>query len=149
MPLIYDLVLALQTDRHVATFEIPLGFKTSELDLDSYHGLSHHGKEEDDSSSCERSRSTSWSSLAGSRSTERGGDINDTLVGHEGYGVNKDLPVLLAGGGLNHQGHLVGPEEKGNRIPLSNLWLSSLQWFGLEVEQFGRSTGTFSPMEIA
>ena len=83
------------------------------------------------------------------------GIFNDTLVVH-GSGMgnahthsNRNLPVLLAGGGLDHQGHLVCPEEKGKRIPLSNLWLSSLQWFGLETERFGRSTGTFSPMEIA
>ena len=48
MPLIYDLlVLALQTDStRVATFEIPIGFKTTELNVGSYHGLSHHGKAE-------------------------------------------------------------------------------------------------------
>ena len=49
MALLYDLIaLALQTDStRVATLEIPLGFKTVELDLGSYHGLSHHSKSED------------------------------------------------------------------------------------------------------
>jgi hypothetical protein len=56
--------------------------------------------------------------------------------------------VLLAGGGIKHQGHLVCPEEDHKRIQLSNLWLSTLQWFGVERERFGRSTGTFSPMKI-
>ena len=48
MPLFYDLLtLALQTDStRIATFEIPLAFKTSELNLGGYHGLSHHGKAE-------------------------------------------------------------------------------------------------------
>jgi hypothetical protein len=57
--------------------------------------------------------------------------------------------VILAGGGLKHQGHLVCPADDHKRIPLSNLWLSTLQWFGVERERFGRSTGTFSPMKIA
>jgi hypothetical protein len=56
--------------------------------------------------------------------------------------------VILAGGGLKHQGHFVCPEEERKRIQLSNLWLSTLQWFGVERERFGRSTGTFSPMNI-
>ena len=47
---------------------------------------------------------------------------------------NKDLPVLLAGGGLKHQGHVISPQEHHKRVPLSNLWLSTLQWFGVERE---------------
>jgi len=55
---------------------------------------------------------------------------------------------LLAGGDLEHKGHLVCPAEQHKRVPLSNLWLSLLQWFGSEADRFGRSTGTFSPMKI-
>jgi hypothetical protein len=55
---------------------------------------------------------------------------------------------LLAGGGIKHQGHVVCPAEERKRIQLSNLWLSTLQWFGVERERFGRSTGTFSLMKI-
>ena len=62
---------------------------------------------------------------------------------------NRDLPVLLAGGGIKHAGHLICPQENHKRMPLSNLWLSSLQWFGLEKERFGKSTGTFSPLKIS
>jgi hypothetical protein len=81
--------------------------------------------------------------------------LDDTLIalgsgmGNAHTHSNKDLPILLAGGGLDHKGHIVCPEEKGKRVPLSNLWLSSLQWFGMDIEHFGRSTGTFSPMDIA
>ena len=50
MPLFFDLLtLALQTDStRVATFEIPMGFTTSDLDnvTSGYHGLSHHSKGE-------------------------------------------------------------------------------------------------------
>jgi len=62
---------------------------------------------------------------------------------------NKDLPVLMAGGGLKHQGHLVSPEENHERVPLSNLWLSALQWFGVERDDFGKSTGTFSGLNFS
>ncbi len=43
--LFYDLMaLALQTDStRVATLETGMGFRPSELDLDGYHGISHHG----------------------------------------------------------------------------------------------------------
>ena len=61
---------------------------------------------------------------------------------------NRNLPVLLAGGDFNHQGHVVCPVEAYKRVPLANLWLSVLNWFGAEAENFGRSTGTFSPMKI-
>jgi len=48
MPLMLELLtLALQTDStRIATFEIPLAFRTAELEVGSYHGLSHHGKAE-------------------------------------------------------------------------------------------------------
>jgi hypothetical protein len=34
-------------------------------------------------------------------------------------------------------------------VPLCNLLLSMLQNFGIETEQFGTSTGTFTQLEIA
>jgi hypothetical protein len=62
---------------------------------------------------------------------------------------NKDLPVLLAGGGLKHRGHVICPAENHKRVPLSNLWLSSLQWFGVERESFGKSNSTFLQMDLS
>lgn len=35
-------------------------------------------------------------------------------MGNASNHSNRDLPVLLAGGGLKHQGHLVCPGEAGN-----------------------------------
>jgi hypothetical protein len=62
---------------------------------------------------------------------------------------NRDLPVLLAGGGIKHQGHVICPKEDHKRVPLSNLFLSALHWFGTESDHFGKSTGTFSPMKLS
>jgi hypothetical protein len=60
--------------------------------------------------------------------------------------TNKNLPVLLAGGGYKHRTHLVLPEEKEKRIPLCNLYLSMAQRFGVEADAFGRSKGTFGDL---
>ena len=158
MPLLYDLlVLALQTDStRVASFEIPMGFQTAELEVSSYHGLSHHGKEASRLDQLQVVETYLMRQFGHFMDRLKEADLfDDTLVtmgsgmGNAHTHSNKDLPVLIAGGGLNHKGHLICPEDNGKRIPLSNLWLSSLQWFGMDTERFGRSTGTFSPMNLA
>ena len=157
IPLFMDLMtLALQTDStRVATFEVPLQFHTTDLDVGSYHGLSHHSKQEGlltQLQVVEKYLMTQFAHLFGK--LKEAGLMDSTLVvigsgmGNASNHSNRDLPVLLAGGGLKHQGHLVCPAEERKRIQLSNLWLSTLQWFGVERERFGRSTGTFSPMKI-
>ena len=157
IPLFMDLMtLALQTDStRVATFEIPLGFHTQDLDVGSYHGLSHHSKQDGlltQLQVVEKYLMTQFAYLFGK--LKEAGLMDSTLVvigsgmGNGSTHSNRDLPVILAGGGLNHQGHLVCPAEEHKRIPLSNLWLSTLQWFGVERERFGRSNGTFTPMRI-
>ena len=157
MPLFYELLtLALQTDStRVATFEIPMGFNTSELELGSYHGLSHHGKEEgrlEQLEVVEGYLMKQFNFLLNQLKEARLFDSTMVVMG-SGMGdaykhSNKCLPVVLAGGGIRHRGHIACPEET-HRVELSNLWLSTLQWFGVETENFGRSTGTFSPLEFA
>ena len=153
----YDLMaLALQTDStRVATFETGLGFRTAELNLGSYHGLSHHGKSEGRIEQLQVVESFLTTKLSDFISRLKEVKILDDTMIVFGSGMsdgsshsNRNLPVLLAGGGLKHQGHLVCPAQQHKRVPLSNLWLSVLQWFGSESERFGRSTGTFSPMKI-
>ena len=153
----YDLMaLALQTDStRVATFETGLGFRTAELNLGSYHGLSHHGKSEGRIEQLQVVESFLTTKLSDFISHLKEAKILDDTMIVFGSGMsdgsshsNRNLPVLLAGGGLKHQGHLVCPAQQHKRVPLSNLWLSVLQWFGSESERFGRSTGTFSPMKI-
>ena len=157
IPLFMDLMtLALQTDStRVATFEVPLQFHSKDLDVGSYHGLSHHSKQEGlltQLQVVEKYLMTQFAHLFGK--LKEAGLMDSTLVvigsgmGNASSHSNRDLPVILAGGGIKHQGHLVCPKEERKRIQLSNLWLSTLQWFGAERERFGRSTGTFSPMKI-
>ena len=158
MPLLCDLLaLALQTDStRVATFEVPISFRTSELNVGGYHSLSHHSKSEDRLGQLQKVEKY-WMEQFGfflNRLKEKK-VFNDTLV-VLGSGMsdgsrhsNRDLPVLLAGGGIKHEGHLICPAEGSKRIPLSNLLLSTLQWFGCDRERFGKSTGAFSPMQIS
>ena len=155
--LFYDLIaLALHTDStRVATLETGLGFQTAELNLDSYHQISHHGKSEGRIEQLQVIDAFLTTKLANFMSKLKEMEIlNDTLIVF-GSGMsdasshsNRNLPVLLAGGALSHQGHLICPVEQPRRIPLSNLWLSVLNWFGSERDRFGRSTGTFSAMKI-
>ena len=156
--LFYDLMaLALQTDStRVATLETGMGFRTAELDLEfGYHGLSHHGKSDDRIGQLRVVEAFLTTKLSGFISRLKEAQIFDNTLVVFGSGMsdgsshsNRNLPVLLAGGDLKHKGHLVCPAEQRKRVPLSNLWLSVLQWFGSEADRFGRSTGTFSPMKI-
>jgi len=155
--LFYDLMaLALQTDStRVATLETGLGFRTAELNLGSYHGLSHHGKSEGRIEQLQVVEAFLTTKLSNFISRLKESKIFDDTLIVFGSGMsdasthsNRNLPVVLAGGGVKHQGHVVCPAEQHKRVPLANLWLSALNWFGSEKEQFGRSTGTFSPMEI-
>ena len=158
IPLFYDLLtLALQTDStRVATFEIPMGFRTSELEVGSYHGLSHHSKSEERLGQLQIVEVYLMKQFAHFIDQMKEAQVFDHTAVVLGSGMgngsshsNRNLPVILAGGGMKHQGHMVCPVEEHKRVPLSNLWLSTLQWFGVEADRFGKSTGTFSPMNLA
>jgi len=158
IPLFYDLLtLALQTDStRVATFEIPMGFRTAELEVGSYHGLSHHSKSEERLEQLQIVDAYMMTQFGHFIDQMKEAQVFDHTAVVWGSGMgngsshsNRNLPVILAGGGMNHQGHMVCPIEGHKRVPLSNLWLSTLQWFGVEADRFGKSTGTFSPMNLA
>ncbi len=53
-----------------------------------------------------------------------------------------NLPVMLAGGGFNHTGHVAF--DKKNNKELSNLYLRMLQKMDVDVPAFGGSTGVVS-----
>jgi hypothetical protein len=158
IPLFYDLLtLALQTDStRVATFEIPMGFRTSELEVGSYHGLSHHSKSQERLGQLQIVEVYFMKQFAHFIDQMKEAQVFDHTAVVMGSGMgngsshsNRNLPVILAGGGMNHRGHMVCPAEDHKRVPLSNLWLSTLQWFGVEADRFGKSMGTFSPMNLA
>lgn len=164
LPLLYDLIaLALQTDStRVATLEIGSGFKASDLGIrKGYHSLSHHGKVQqaiDDLVKIERYQVEQLARFLDTLTTiqEQGTPLLDrTMVlfgsgmGNANSHTNHDLPIVLAGGGFRHGLHRRYPSETNRRIPLSNLFVTMLQQFGLEVDRFSTSTGTLTGLEPA
>jgi hypothetical protein len=161
IPIFFDLIaLAFQTDStRVATLEIPPGLDTTDFALQkNYHGYSHHGKAEENLKgllTIERFQMEQVARFIGRLKSMpdplNGGTMLDhTMVlfgsgmGNGSSHTNADLPVLLAGGGFKHRGHLRLPEEGGKRVPLCNLYLSMLQRFGVETNRFGTSSGTLN-----
>ncbi len=60
---------------------------------------------------------------------------------------NKNLPIIVAGGGFRHGQHLAFDPKKNP--PLCNLYVQFLQRLGAEVDTFGSSTGTITDFELA
>ena len=65
---------------------------------------------------------------------------------HSGGHVTTNLPVLLAGGGFKHGQHLAF--DQANNVPLANLFVMMLQQFGLDIRNFGSSTGTVPGLDV-
>ncbi|MEM0895581.1 MAG: DUF1552 domain-containing protein [Verrucomicrobiota bacterium] len=157
LPLLYDLiVLALQTDStRIATLEIGGDFEARYFDIKKgYHALSHHGKLQENIDNLlvlEEYQMQQFSRFLGRLKSVKEG--NGTLLDHSmvlfGSGMananshtNKNLPVILAGGGFKHGEYKTIRRDETHHTPLSNLYVSMLQKFGMEVDQFGTSTGT-------
>jgi hypothetical protein len=63
-------------------------------------------------------------------------------LGNSSSHDNNNLPILLAGGGFKHQGHLAF-DSKNNKL-LSNLYVRMLHHMGIESQTFGASNGIVS-----
>jgi len=70
-----------------------------------------------------------------------------TNMGSANSHSNDNLPVLLAGGGFKHAGHLAFDRKKN--YPLSNLYVSILQRLGIQADRFSSGTGTMQGLELA
>jgi hypothetical protein len=82
---------------------------------------------------------------------ERGGSLlGRTMVmfgsnlGNASSHDTKNMPVLLAGGGLDHGRHLAFDPD--NPPPLCNLYTLMLQKMGLELDRFASATGVMSEL---
>lgn len=155
----YELMkLALQTD---STRVISLGIHgwTGDSGLTGvtkgYHDLSHHGRDPtklQQLAIIETFHTTQLARfLANLKRTQSSDDaslLDKTMVlfgsglGNASSHSNRNLPLILAGGEFQHGAHRAYPIKKGRQTPACNLYLSMLQRFGLEVDQFGTSTGT-------
>lgn len=163
VPLYYDLMkLALQTDStRVITLSLAdLGGNSGGFPLTrGYHQLTHHGKVTSyikELSIIERFHTKQFGRFLDQLEAVRepnGKTLLDNTMALLGSGMgnasshsNKNLPLLLAGGGFKHGQHI--RYEKGT-TPAGNLFVSMLQRFGLETDKFNLGTGRLNGLEVA
>ncbi len=157
LPLLYDLiVLALQTDStRIATLEIGGDFNPRDLGVTGdYHALSHHGQIASSIEALitlETYQIQQFVRFVEKLASLQDGEtplIDQTMVlfgsgmGNANSHTNTNLPVLLAGGGFKHGRMLAFDGKSAHKPPLTNLFVSMLQQFGIETESFATSTGT-------
>ncbi len=156
-PLIFDLIkLAIQSDSS-RVFTVSFGMHNHRIGLDGvttgYHSLSHHGRRPDKLKQLGIIETYYVSQVArfmdglkevGSAS---GSLLDDTSIlfgsalSDAARHSNRKLPIMLAGGGYKHKGHVDVQQHNGKSMPLSNLYTSMLQGFGMEVEKYNTATG--------
>jgi hypothetical protein len=119
---------------------------------DGHHNLSHHGQDPGKLDQLRIVELEKMKQLADllrklKQSQEAGGSLLDRTsiffssnLGNASSHSCKNLPVILAGGGFQHGQHLAAEAN----TPLSNLYVSLLQRLGLEIDEFGTSTGALS-----
>ncbi|MEM1295452.1 MAG: DUF1552 domain-containing protein, partial [Verrucomicrobiota bacterium] len=126
--------LALQTDStRFVTLHMPGNARVSSIEGvdEGYHGLSHHGLDEeklDQLSIVEHAVVNEWADFL--RDLKKASLLDETMViltsnlGNASSHNNKNMPVLFAGGGFKHGRHLAFNQK--NNYPLPNLYLSAL-----------------------
>jgi hypothetical protein len=123
----------------------------------NYHDLSHHGQEPEKLKQLGIIESEHVKAFGDfirrlKETKEEDSNLLDrtmVMLGshmHSGGHDNRNLPILLAGGGFQHGQHLAFDRE--NNVPLANLYVTMLQRLGLEVDRFASSTGRISGLEV-
>jgi hypothetical protein len=159
--LMSDMVrLALTTDSsRFITFHLGGGGGVVPIDGvdEGYHSLSHHGRDDEKLAQLalvEQEIVKAWGDFLRGLLTadEAGGSVFDRTtvlltsnLGNASSHDNRNMPVLLAGGGFKHGGHLAFDQQKNH--PLPNLFVSMLRQTGLETATFATSTGTMPGLE--
>jgi len=119
-----------------------------------HHDASHHGKDETKIEQLALIEETELKQLSRFLTTmeevrEGGASLLDSTsilnvsnLSNASAHTCENLPVLLAGGGYKHQGHVV--RDPKNNTPLSNLFVRMLQQIGIEADRFGASEGVLN-----
>lgn len=161
--LMIDLMhLALQTDStRFITFALN-GFNAVPVIqgvTQDWHNLSHHGQ---DPAKLAELRIVELQQmqlfgelLAKLKSTpEEGGTLLDRTIVQFGSNLgnasshdNKNLPIIVAGGGFRHGQHLAF--DPNRNPPLCNLYVQFLQRLGADADAFGSSNGTIPGFDLA
>jgi len=126
---------------------------------DSYHAISHHGKNAEKLRQHEAADRLQMRALdklfCDLKERKEGADtlldrtmiLYGTNMGDANTHVTTNLPTLFAGGGFKHGQHLAFDRERN--YPLPNLFVNVLQRLGIEVDKFASSTGTMRGLEMA
>ena len=156
------IALALKTDSS-RVINLACGIGNGDFTVKGgYHGYSHHNEKEEKVKILKLIDAHKFEAIAHLidllKSTpdplNEGGSLFDHTMILHGCGMatgthsTRNLPLALAGGGFKLGEHLALPAGKGKRILASNLLLSILQNFGLEVDRFANSSGTLRGREI-
>ena len=156
----YELVgLALQTDStRVISLLIPGAGQVFTLDGESlvagYHGLTHHNNDEDkirDLVRLDVQHAVRLGKLLRKlRDTQDAGGaplLDSTIVlfgsgmGDASLHSNRNVPILVAGGGFRHGRHVVVHSSRGTPKPLlGDLFLTLMRQLGLEVDSFASAS---------
>ena len=157
-PLMFDLLfLAIQSDSS-RVFTAGFGMHNHVIEIDGitigYHGLTHHGNLPErlrqlriiDAFYIEQM--ARFMTRLKSTKTPSGNLLDETMVffgsclGDASRHSNRDLPIILAGGGFKHGSHMNAKQRNGQQTPLNNLFTTMLQRFGVEIDRFNNATGT-------
>jgi hypothetical protein len=153
----FDIIrLALQTDStRVVTLHLGSQDQTGVSGVTlAHHDASHHGQEPtklEELAKIEEAEVRVFGDFLRQLRAHREGDhelLDRTMVlhtsnlGNSSSHDNTNLPILLAGGGFRHRGHL-GYDRRNNTL-LSNLYVRMLQQMGFESRSFGASTGVLT-----
>jgi hypothetical protein len=158
----FDLVyLALMTD---STRAISLNHWSHQENLQmngitlTHHDASHHGQDEAKLKQLAAIEEAELKLFAGFLAKMKAADdggrplLDQTMVLHASHMGNAsshsgdNLPIILAGGGFKHAGHVAF--DRKNNTPLTNLFVTMLQQMGVEAESFGASTGSLSELKV-
>lgn len=155
--------LALETDStRIISFMInPTSTTPREIPRVSsnVHEMTHHGNRENvvaELRKVEEAQFRELNTFLGDlRAVKQGGEtlldrtavLYGTNMGSANAHSTDNMPVLLAGGGFRHVGHLAF--DRKNNYPLSNLHVSLLQRLGIGLDRFSSSTGTMKGLELA
>ena len=167
VPLYYDLMsLALQTDstRVITLGLADIGANFGGFDISrGYHQLTHHGKVPEYITELSIIEQFHMEQLARFLTQLKEVDepngktlLDNSMVlfgsgmGNASAHSNKDLPLLLAGGGFRHGEHKSYFKGEGQKTAslAGNLFVSMLQRFGVETDSFGTASSTLTGLEV-
>lgn len=160
--LLFELAhLAIETDStRLITILMQGDFIVPPIDgvSEGYHTVSHHGqnrKKIEQLALIEEAHVREFRTLlAKLKNTKEDGAplLDRTMVlygsnlGNASSHDNRNLPMILAGGGFQHGQHL-GFDAVDN-YPISNLYVSMLQRLGIETDRFSSGTSTMTGLEM-